>query len=85
MIFIGKSLPNYSSKGANVSCLVRYTGWKAHSELASTSQDASKSLESAREVDTITWIGAFVNIGLAGFKVRARIFNIFSIYLQTKS
>lgn len=46
-----------------------YSGWKAHSELASSSgQDRSS--ESAREVDTITWIGAFVNIGLAGFKVR---------------
>ncbi|CAN0086381.1 unnamed protein product [Laminaria digitata] len=34
-----------------------------------------KSRESAREVDTITWIGAFVNIGLAGFKFFAGIFG----------
>lgn len=49
---------------------LRYTGWKAHAELASTTGLDSKSKESAREVDAITWIGAFVNVSLAGFKVQ---------------
>lgn len=48
----------------------RYSGWKAHSDLATSSQQASiESTEAAREVDAITWVGALVNVGLAAFKV----------------
>ncbi|CAN0252801.1 unnamed protein product, partial [Hapterophycus canaliculatus] len=52
-----------------------YSGWKAHSDLATSSQQdkSLQSTEAAREVDAITWIGAFVNVGLAGFKFFAGI------------
>lgn len=56
----------------DLSLVVRYSGWKAHSDLATSSQQdkSLQSTEAAREVDAITWVGAFVNVGLAGFKVR---------------
>ncbi|CAM9746142.1 unnamed protein product, partial [Ectocarpus sp. 4 AP-2014] len=53
-----------------------YSGWKAHSDLATSSQQASiESTEAAREVDAITWVGALVNVGLAAFKLFAGIFG----------
>ncbi|CAM9329290.1 unnamed protein product [Pylaiella littoralis] len=52
-----------------------YSGWKAHSDLATSSQQdkSGQSMDAAREVDAITWIGALVNVGLAGFKFFAGI------------
>ncbi|CAM9312395.1 unnamed protein product, partial [Ectocarpus fasciculatus] len=51
-----------------------YSGWKAHSDLATSSQQTNiESTEAAREVDAITWVGALVNVGLAGFKLFAGI------------
>ncbi|CAM9623095.1 unnamed protein product [Ectocarpus sp. 8 AP-2014] len=51
-----------------------YSGWKAHSDLATSSQQANiESAEAAREVDAITWVGALVNVGLAAFKLFAGI------------
>ncbi|CAM9608556.1 unnamed protein product, partial [Choristocarpus tenellus] len=49
-----------------------YLGWRNHSGLSVRTLNMAER-DRAREVDAITWIGAFVNIGLAGFKFFAGI------------
>ncbi|CAM9824229.1 unnamed protein product [Discosporangium mesarthrocarpum] len=49
-----------------------YLGWLNHSGMSFRDQNVGQRTR-AREVDTITWLGALVNVGLAGFKFFAGI------------